>query len=148
MIITFPRNIRIDLASPPDNFEEIIRQSFHDYTKGTHSDYTYQDKLSYIDRCRSLLHHNGHSPDTHEVVMDLMKNRFEYKVDECGEFPDESDYLSVDFMEECYDKGADDSKCDLYAHYTGDHHVDDRIMSLIVRAIKVVINYEEVTDNE
>ena len=31
----------------------------------------------------------------------------------------------------------------LYSHYTGEHHKDEKIMQLLYRVIKVVINYED-----
>ena len=97
--------------------------------------YTYQDKLAYIDVCRKHLHR---ADDTGSCVRELMKDLLEYQVTEQGEIPDKEDYLSVEFMENCYDAG----RTNLYARYTGNHHIDDKIMDLLVRAIKVVINYE------
>lgn len=135
MKIRFPRNVLIDLDNIPQDFEEIIRSSFAAYTECTAPDYTYQDKLAYIDRCRQYLHH---AEDTGSCVRELMKGLLEYEVTEQGEIPDKEDYLSVEFMEQCYDAG----RTNLYDHYTGDHHVDDKIMALLERAIKVVINYE------
>ena len=134
MKIMFPRRIVVDVNNVPDDFDEIILDAFKDYTELTREDYTYQDKLAFIDRCRELLHHSQNEAD---CVMELMKDRFEYGVNEYGEFPDESDFLSTEFMEDCYREG----KTNLYAHYTGDHHVDEKIMKLLVRVIKVVITY-------
>lgn len=54
MKVTFPRNRVIDLDNVPDNFEELIRQDFAEFTEGTSRDYTYQDKLYY-----SVLISNG-----------------------------------------------------------------------------------------
>lgn len=56
MKIKFPRNITIDLDNIPQNFEDLIRESFEAYTSDTAKDYTYQDKLAYIDVCRKHLH--------------------------------------------------------------------------------------------
>lgn len=133
--IKLPRGIKIDIDNIPDDFDEIISNAFQEYTEGTRKGYTYQDKLAFIDRCRELLHH---SEDEEDCVMELMKGRFEYEVSECGDFPDESDFLSIDFMAECYQKG----KTNLYAHYTGDHHKDDKIMKILETVIKIVINFE------
>lgn len=135
MKINFPRGIIIDTNKIPEDFEEIIRKSFEEYTAGTSKAYTYQDKLAYIDLCRKLLHKAG---DAQGCVLELMKERLEYEVCECGSIPDKEDYLSTEFMEQCFESG----RTNLYAHYTGDHHEDDKIMELLVRAIKVVINYE------
>jgi len=133
--IKLPRGIKIDIDNIPDDFDEIISNAFQEYTEGTRKEYTYQDKLAFIDRCRELLHHSGNEED---CIMELMKDRFEYEVNECGEFPDESEFLSIEFMAQCYQAG----KTNLYAHYTGDHHVDDKIMELLARVIKLVMDYE------
>ena len=136
MIIEFPSRIKVNINNPPEDFEEQIRQSFEDYTEGTAKAYTYQDKLAYIDRCRELLHHSESEED---CVMELMKDRFDWEVGENGTFPDESDFLSIEFMSDCFREG----KTNLYAHYTNDHHKNDKIMKLLERAIEVVINFED-----
>lgn len=134
MKIEFPRNFLIDTDNVPEDFEKKIEKSFQDYTEGTANDYTYQDKLAYIDRCRKLLHN---AEDTSDCVMELMKEKFEYEVREYGNYPDESDFLSIEFMEECYEA----ARTNLYSNYTGDINKNDKIMELLFRAIKVVINY-------
>lgn len=134
MVIKFPRGIEIDIDNVPDDFESIINKSFKEYTSGTSESYTYQDKLAYIDRCRQLLHK---AEDEYDAINNLVKETFCDRFDELGEFTDESEFMSVDFMAQCYKEGANN----LCAHYTGDHHKDDKIMKLLERAIKVVINY-------
>lgn len=135
MKIKFPRGIVIDINQIPQDFDQIIRKSFSEYTEGTSKAYTYQDKLAYIDVCRKLLHK---AEDAQNCVIELMKKRMEYEVSEYDSIPDKEDYFSVEFMEHCFDEG----RTNLYHHYTGDHHIDDKIMELLVRVIKVVINYE------
>lgn len=135
MNIKFPRGVTVDINNVPQNFEDLIRESFEAFTEGTAADYTYQDKLAYIDLCRKYLHR---AEETNDCVLALMKEYLEYNVTEQGEIPDKEDYLSVEFMETCYERG----RTNLYDHYTGNHHVDDKIMGLLARAIKVVINYE------
>ena len=134
MKVKFPRNVIIDIDNIPQDFEELIKASFEAYTEGTASDYTHQDKLRYIDLCRKLLHE---AENTSDCVLKLMKDYMEYEVSEQGNIPDKEDYLSVEFMENCYNAG----RTNLYAHYTNDHHIDDKIMKLLERAIKVVINF-------
>ena len=136
MKIKFPRNVVVDTDNIPQDFEEQIRVSFEAYTEGTAEAYTYQDKLAYIDVCRKYLHR---AEDTSDCVLALMKEYLEYNVTEQGEIPDKEDYLSVEFMETCYENG----RTNLYDHYTRDHNIDDIIMDLLARAIKVVINYEK-----
>lgn len=135
MKIKFPCNVIMDTDNIPEDFEEQIKASFEVYTHGTAEDYTYQDKLAYIDVCRKHLHR---AEDTEHCIRELMKEYLEYQVSEFGEIPNKDDYFSVEFMENCYENG----RTNLYHHYTGDHHIDDKIMDLLCRAIKVVVNYE------
>lgn len=134
MKVKFASNVEIDLAHIPEDFEDRIRESFKEFTTETAKDYTYQDKLAYIDVMRRRLH-KAH--DAEECVRNLMHEMLDYEVIEHGDIPDREDYLSVEFMTSCFDAG----RTNLYAHYTNDRHVDEAIMQLLVRAIKVVINY-------
>ena len=136
MKIKFPRGVEVDIDKVPEDFEEQIRKSFQGYTEGTAKEYRYHDKLAYIDRCREYAH-GDKDPDF--AVGELIKDTFCDRYDEFGEFTSESDFLSAEFMEDCYRAG----NMNLYSHYTNDHHKDDKIMKLLERAIKVVINYEE-----
>lgn len=136
MTIKFPRGIRIDIDHVPEDFDSLIRKSFAEYTEGTNTDYTYQDKLAFIDLIRKYAHE---AENAEQSVMELMKDRFEYEVSECREFPDKDDFLTVEFMSECFDAG----RTDLHSNYTDDHHKDEKIMKLLVRAIKVVMDYEK-----
>lgn len=45
MIINLPRKLTVDINNIPDDFDEIIKNTFRDYTEGTAKEYTYQDKL-------------------------------------------------------------------------------------------------------
>ncbi|MCI6831031.1 MAG: hypothetical protein MR896_02955 [Clostridiales bacterium] len=139
MKIKFPRGVEVDIDKVPEDFEEQIRKSFQGYTEGTAKAYQYQDKLSYIDLCRRYAHGNNSYDWIERTVSDLIKDTFCDRFDEFGEFVDESEFLSVRFMETCCEAGS----MNLYSNYTNDHHKDDKIMKLLERAIKVVINYEE-----
>lgn len=134
MKVKFASNVEIDLAHIPEDFEDRIRESFKKFTSGTAKDYTYQDKLAYIDVMRRCLH-KAH--DAEKCVRHLMHEMLDYEVIEYGDIPNREDYLSVEFMTSCFDAG----RTNLYAQYTKDRHVDEAIMQLLVRAIKVVINY-------
>lgn len=56
MIVEFPKGIKIDLNNIPDDFEERIKTAFADYTSGTVAEYTYCDKLVFIDWIAEGLH--------------------------------------------------------------------------------------------
>ena len=92
MILNFPRGLTVDIENPPSDFEEQIKQCFRDYTEGTAKEYTYQDKLAFIDRIRELA--NDVPEYSTDAVMELMKGHFEFQISEYGEFPNEDDFLS------------------------------------------------------
>ena len=134
-MMNFPRGVKADVFNPPEDFEEQIRKSFEGYTEGTNKDYTYQDKLSYIDLINKYAHGN---PDSYYEARSYIIERFEYELDEYGDFTPESDYQTIETLADMYDRG----QLKLYDHYGEDHHIYDKAMKLIVRAIKVVIDYE------
>lgn len=138
MNITFPRGLIIDINNVPENFDEIIRNAFKDYTEYTAKEYQYQDKLSFIDRCAELLHK---AEDEYDAVKAIILDNVEWELDEYGNLPDKDNFRSIDFMCECYVHGKKDME--LYSHYTGGHHVDNKIMKLLERVIQIVINYED-----
>lgn len=146
MKVNLPRGLQIDIFDIPKDIEEIIRQTFHDYTQGTAKAYRYQDKLCFIDRCVEMMHR---CTDEIDAVKQLILDREEFVLDEYGELPDRDEYWSLDFLGECYNQGKKDMQ--MYARYytdsqsinLGDKHLNDRIMKLLELIIKVVINYED-----
>ena len=138
MLIKFCHAVEVDPNKVPDNFDEQIRVAFKDYTKGTACQYRFHDKLAFIDLMSKYLH-NAH--DSEEAVKKLILDGVEFQLDEYGEFPTADEFWNMDFMAACYEKGRQDAS--LYDHYTGDHHVDDTIMWLLIRAIKAAMEYGE-----
>ena len=136
-LITLPRGKNIDIDDVPDNLEEMVQASFAEYTRGTRAEYMYQDKLCYIDNMIRRLH----SADEVDKVNELIKDAFAYGLEEQGEFMDESEVLSIEFMQQCYEQGLNDAK--MYSHNFGKRkHDDDKIMKIICRVIKAVMDYE------
>lgn len=138
MIINLPRGLSFDLDYLPDDFEEQVKKAFAEYTSLTHSDYTFQDKLMFIDVSVRLLHGQR---DSHEAVMELMKDSFEYEVEANGCFPNESDFLSVEFMEYCFEEGQESQR--LYSRYNVDRHEEEKIEKMLIRLINAVLSYEK-----
>lgn len=138
MMIMLPRGIRVDVFNfNTDELIERVKEEFAEYTSGTNPDYMYQDKLLFIDLMVQRLHH----ADATEKVNRLIKNTFEYQLDEYGDIMDESEFLSKEFMEDCYQLGQEDHK--LYSrNFTGDHYTDERIMLVESIVIKAVMDYE------
>lgn len=137
MIITLPRNVKVDTNDIPDNLYEIVQKAFGEYTDGTAPAYTHQDKLMFIDLIAKKLHH----ADECDRVNELIKDSFAYQLDECGDFMSKSDFLSIEFMQECYSLGQKDH--DLYSHdFANDRHTNENIMKIEAIAIKAVMNWE------
>jgi len=137
LIVTLPRGIKVDVF---EFMEELLRkrvqEEFAEYTSGTNPDYMYQDKLLFIDLMCQRLHHAD--PDT--KVNRLIKKTFEYQLDEYGDIMDESEFLSKEFMGDCYQLGQEDHK--LYSrNFTGDHHTDERIMLVESIVIEAIMSY-------
>ena len=138
MTIKLPRNLVFDLDEIPDEFEQIISRSFGEFTKGTSSDYRYQDKLLYIDHCVRLLHGDK---TTNNAVRELIHEQVDYQLDEDGTMPDKSDFMGEEFMEQCYEKGLNSAR--LYSEYqTRGGRTDEKILKLLCRIIKTVICWE------
>ena len=138
MTIELPRGLKIDIDNVPENLEELVAKSFAEYTEDTHKNYTYQDKLCYIDVMVQKLHH----ADSTAAVNDEIKARFEYELEENGIIADKDEFFSQEFMEACYDRGTEDNS--LYSRtYFNDCHANEKVMKILVRVIKAVINWEE-----
>lgn len=143
MIVCLPRNIRVDTNNVPVDFENMILKVFKEYTAATNPVYMYQDKLAFIDRCAECLHK---ADDEYDAVKGLIKEHMEWEIDEHGDIPDKDDFWSMDFFCQCYLAGKSDAN--LYGHYRKNRRDDDKIMELLCRVIKVVMNYEEADHDE
>lgn len=140
MTIQLPRGLEVDLDRIPENLEEQVQNCFSEYTNGTNPKFMYHDKLCFIDVMVKKLHGNKDSDD---AVIDAMKDYLEYEVREIGNIPDESEYLDLCFMEHCYNLGQ--RSMEMYSHQWQDKlrkHDDDKIMKVLCRAIKAVMDYE------
>ena len=141
MTVNLPMGMTVDIYNLPDDFEIQVQQAFTEFTSGTSKDYTYQDKLYFIDLASKYLH-GGKKPE--EAVRQLMHDKFDYELDDQGRFADETDYYSTEFMEWCYEEGAESQK--LHSRtFAGvkDHHDREKIEEMLVRFIKAVIDYEK-----
>ena len=141
MKVNFPRGLVFDLSNIPEDFDEQIRKAFHDYTDGTHPDYTFHDKLAFIDRTVELLRR---SSDSYDAVKHLLHGLCEYYLDELDRMPESDDYNCIEFMEQCWTDGKKSQR--LYGHhteYSENTKENDEIMKLLIRVMKVVLDYEE-----
>lgn len=138
-IIKLPRDVEVDVFNLPENFKEIVEETFSQYTDGTSKDYRYCDKLSYID---ILIANINNARNSYDVVNKLVKERFAHEWEEFGQLITEDDIYSSEFMEECYSAGVDNAS--LYSRYgTDDHHIYDQIQKVVVKVITIIMNYRE-----
>lgn len=141
MTVNLPMGMTVDVYNLPDDFEIQVQQAFAEYTSGTSKDYTYQDKLCFIDLASKYLH-GGKSSE--EAVRQLMHDKFDYELDDQGRFADETDYYSIEFMEWCYQEGAESWKLHSRTFKGVKNHRDrEQIEEMLVRFIKAVIDYEK-----
>lgn len=134
MIIKLPQvDTPINLGAPPDNLEDIVCESFSKYTAGTNKDFTFYDKLAYIDVLRKKLHPKA----SNEIVYDKFHEYFDYCLDNGAELPSYEDYWDEEFFNECVEAGDKP----LYTHYGDSCGEEETILLSIVRIIKTVINW-------
>lgn len=134
--VDLPRGLRFDVFALPEDFDDQIRAAFAAYTEGTNPAYTYQDKLAFIDRMREYIHE---ARDADLCVREIALETYQYNLDEYGSLTDIDEFNTMEFMEQVFERG----RTNLYSHYTGNHRIDDKIMEMIARVIKVVINFGE-----
>ena len=140
LIVILPKGLSFDVYDLPNDFEEQVQKAFSEFTEGTAKDYTFMDKLRFIDLASYYLH-GGKGED--EAVRELIHNKLDYELDEFGNFPDESDYLSVEFMEMCYSEGRRSQRLDSDGFKDADSYKDrEQIEKMLLRFIKSVIDYE------
>ena len=137
--IELPRGVIVDAFNLPEDFKEQIIESFKGYTAETAKEYRYCDKLGYID-CR-IKHLNGEKRSD-DIVNEMVERRILYQWREYGEIIEEDDIYCPEFMEECYDRGTENTR--LCSHFgSDDHHIYDQIQKVLVKVITIVMNYEE-----
>lgn len=135
--IKLPRGLEVDIFRIPENFDEEINRVFGEYTKETSEEYRDCDRLGFIDCC--VRHING-DKDRYDVVNEKVKDFITCQWEEYGELNNEDDVYSYDFMTDCYAEGAQNAV--LCSHFgTNDHHIYDQIQKVLVRVIRVVMNY-------
>lgn len=138
MLIRLPGVESFNTLNLPDDFEERVKKSFGKFTQGTHKDYTQIDKLQYIDNLKRY-YIRGLQSGREEVKKLIGEKVYEY-LEEYGEMPDGSEILSLDFMEECYEKGSLHFNDNTYELRTSDNN---KTLKVIAEIIKIVMNWEK-----
>lgn len=140
LIVILPKGLSVDVYNLPEDFEINVQKAFSEFTQGTAKDYTFMDKLRFIDLASYYLHGGV---DEEEAVRELIHGKLDYELDEFGSFPDESDYLSVEFMEMCYLEGRKSQRLDSDGFKDADSYKDrEQIEKMLLKFIEAVIGYE------
>lgn len=137
MIIKLPMGVTVNTNNIPDNFDNIIRDSFRKFTEGTNKIYQYEDKLRFIDCCVMYM---SHSEDADEAVQDIILSEAKRRMSEDGEFPNKSDFESLEFMSICYEIGQKSAKL-CSNEYGCDKHDNEAALKLLASIVKIVINF-------
>lgn len=140
LMVTLPKGLSVDVYELPEDFEAKVQKAFSEFTQGTAKDYTFMDKLRFIDLASYYLHG---SVDEEEAVRELIHKKLDYELDEFGRFPDESDYLSIEFTEMCYLEGRRNQRLDSDSFKDADSYKDrEQIEKMLLKFIEAVIGYE------
>lgn len=137
--IELSRGLEVDIFNLPKDFEELIKQSFKEYTSGTAKEYMYMDKLRFIDGCVKYINGNRSSD---EMVDILAKKMMCEAWDERKELIEEDDIYSFEFMQQCYDAGIENASLSPYPVKV-DRHIYDQIHKVLAQIITIVMNYED-----
>lgn len=137
MIIRFPQTgYELNTLAPSEDFEQKIKEVFAEFTKGTSEEYTFADKLYFLDRLRVYIHDNM---DDDEIAEDVIMNHVKYELSEFGNLPDKEDFRTIEFMTECARQGfrpfyfRDKEKSSSW---------NDKSLKTILRVIQIVVNWE------
>ena len=133
--LNLPCGLRIDIYNVPEDLEAQVQKAFGEYTEGTSSDYTDEDRLCFID----VMMEKIRQADPYDEVNEMIKDRFAWELEEQGRIMDSDEfYDGTGFFAECYAAGQKAAqlryKCD-------DHHVSDIVNPIIVRVIRAVMDW-------
>lgn len=141
LTVSLPKGLIFDVYDLPEDFESKVQKAFSEFTEGTAKDYTFMDKLRFIDLASYYLHGGK---DENTAVRVLIHDKLDYDLNEYGTFPDETDYLSTEFMELCYSEGRRSQRLDSDGFKDAESYKDrEQIEKMLLRFIKAIIDYEE-----
>ena len=133
--LELPRGLKIDIYNVPDDLEAQVQKAFGEYTEGTCSAYTDEDRLCFIDVMVKKIHY----ADAYDRVNKMIKDRFAWELEDQGRIMDSDEfYGDLGFFAECYTAGQQDAQLRFKCN---DHHISDRINPIIVRVIRAVMDW-------
>uniref|UniRef100_UPI000516F6AC hypothetical protein n=1 Tax=Streptococcus suis TaxID=1307 RepID=UPI000516F6AC len=103
MKIRLPYIETIETECLPDDFEGLVKKSFVNFTKGTNKDYTFEDKLLYLDNLRRSYLRG--CTDTSFEITKILGESYRQQLDEYDGILEKEDVYSTEFMEHCFDRG-------------------------------------------
>ena len=80
------------------------------------------------------------SKDADEAVQDIILSETKRRMSEDGEFPNKSDFESLEFMSICYEIGQKSAKL-CSNEYGCDKHDNEAALKLLASIVKIVINF-------
>lgn len=135
MIIRFPQNdFVLDTLNVPADFEDKIKDAFAKFTEGTSREYTFVDKLYFLDRLRFYI--NG-CRDADQIVEDEILEYTRFEIQE-GRIPDTDDIKNLAFIINCCELGDRD----FYRTFEPNRHQNEATQAVILRIIQLVVNWE------
>ena len=145
MIIRLPWTSPIDTLNLPEDFEDQVKESFKDFTKGTSTDYTWMDKMTYISRLPLIFRNTTNLSDLTiaegEVIKDLIHERSDYELEEEDDVIDRDDIYSFDFMCKCFAEGMRYMK-PLQEYEPSSCSKNDETEKVMFRIMQIVIDWE------
>ena len=137
LMVKFPEGVVVNIDDVPEDFESQIIGAFKTFARCAHPKYLNQCKLSFIEYCVGTLRNAEYGEKT---VTDMILSKVKQELTERGVFPGKDEVFNLDFMVDCFERGRKDAL--LYGAYTTDQEANEKIMELLYRAIKAVINFE------
>ena len=137
MKIRLPYIEPINTECLPDNFKELVEKSFINFTEGTNKDYTFKDKLLYLDNLRKF-YLRGYTDTSFEITK-ILGESYRQQLDDYDDVLEKEDVLSTDFMEYCFDRGFMPLR-DTWDKWSSS--ANDRAHKAIVDIVKIIINFE------
>lgn len=137
MRIRLPYIEQINTECLPDNFEELVKKSFINFTKGTNKNYTFEDKLLYLDNLRKF-YLRGYTDTSFEITK-ILGESYRQQLDDYDDVLEKEEVLSTEFMEHCFDRGFMPFR-DTWDKWSSS--ANDRAHKAIVTIIKIIINFE------
>ena len=135
-VLYFPRGVEVMITPKSvvtDEFRQQIRDSFRDYTWGTHEDYRFEDKLAYI----NLIRKKNFKVGGEHLINDYIREQ----VWDLGRFSLD-DFKDFGILESLINEGVGRSLKDWH-QWSGDHHLDEPACRFVLAAIEEVMNYPE-----